>query len=51
MLKRDIAAQEDRLNSLKRLVEAEKLGDQAKKALASAELAMIKAGEGLHLAR
>jgi exonuclease SbcC len=51
MLKRDIAAQEDRLNSLKRLVEAEKLGDQAKKALASADLAMTKAGEGLDLAR
>ncbi|MBK7767655.1 MAG: hypothetical protein IPI44_17260 [Sulfuritalea sp.] len=51
MLKRDIAAQEDRLNNLKKLVEAEKLGEQAKKALASADQAMTKAGEGLDLAR
>ncbi len=51
MLKRDIAAQEDRLNSLKKLVEAEKLGEVAKKALASADQVMTKAGDGLDVAR
>ncbi|MBK8118096.1 MAG: AAA family ATPase [Sulfuritalea sp.] len=51
MLKRDIAVQEDRLDSLKKLVEAAKLGEQAKEALASADQAVTKAGEGLDLAR
>ncbi|MBK8119762.1 MAG: AAA family ATPase [Sulfuritalea sp.] len=51
MLKRDIAVQEDRLDSLKKLVEAAKLGEQAKEALASADQVMTQASEALDLAR
>lgn len=50
-LKRDIAVQDERLDNLKKLLEAVKRGEQAKQALASADQAMIEAGEGLDLAR